>query len=144
MYNAIDIADHVVKRCADLGQPVSNLQLQKILYYIQLNFFLRFDKCAFPDDIQAWRHGPAVKEVYYKYNIFGRHVIIPRVKHPKIILFSSKHRNLIDSVTDACLQLKPWELAERSYKTGGPWDQSFTGDLDKIIPKETMREYVRK
>ena len=70
MYSAVDIADHIVGRCAKLGRPVTNLQLQKILYYVQLNFLRAFDKYAFEDDILALRHGPAVKEVYYKYNIW--------------------------------------------------------------------------
>lgn len=144
MYRAMDIADYVVERCVALGHPVSNLQLQKILYYIQLNFLKNFDKCAFLDDIQAWRHGPAIKEVYYKYNLFGRHKIIPRVKHSKYNLFSNRHKDLIDRVTDACMQLNSWELVERSHTPGGPWDQSFTGDLNKTIAKETMRNYVRK
>lgn len=142
-YSAMDIADYVVKRCAEQRQPVSNLQLQKILYYIQLNFFLMFDKCAFSDEIQAWRHGPVVKEVYYKYNIFGRHKIIPHVKHSKSNLFLTKHRNLIDRVTDTCMQLNSYQLADRACKTGGPWHQSFTGSLNTVIPKEIMRTYVR-
>lgn len=142
-YSAMDIADYVVKRCAERRQPVSNLQLQKILYYIQLNFFKDFDKCAFSDDIQAWRHGPVVKEVYYKYNIFGRHKIIPQVKHSKSNLFLTKHRNLIDQVTDACIQLNSWQLAERACKNGGPWHQCFTGNLNAVIPKEIMKTYVR-
>ena len=78
MYNAVDVASYIVGRCANLGRPVTNLQLQKILYYVQLNFLRRFDECAFWDDIQALRHGPAVKEVYYKYNIWGRNEIVPR------------------------------------------------------------------
>lgn len=142
-YSAMEIADYVVDRCAEQRQPVSNLQLQKILYYIQLNFFLMFDKCAFSDDIQAWRHGPVVKEVYYKYNIFGRHKIIPRVKQSEVNRFSNNDRDLIDRVTDACIQLNPWELVERSHTAGGPWDQSFTGSLNTVIPKEMMRTYVR-
>lgn len=70
MYSAIDVAEYIVARCADSGRPVTNLQLQKILYYVQLNFLRTYDKCIFEDDILALRHGPAVKEVYDKYNIF--------------------------------------------------------------------------
>ena len=143
MYNAVDVADYIVDRCAGLGRPVSNLQLQKILYYVQLNFLRRFDECAFWDDIQAWRHGPVVKEVYYKYNIFGRHAIVPRIMQSTEGLFSARDKNLIDNVADACIALDPWELVERSHKVGGPWHQSFNGNFDKVIPKEVMRNYVR-
>lgn len=78
MYSAIDVAEYIVARCANSGRPVTNLQLQKIMYYVQLNFLRTYDKCIFEDDILALRHGPAVKEVYYKYNIWGRNEIVPR------------------------------------------------------------------
>lgn len=144
MYSALDVADYIVERCANLGRPVSNLQLQKILYYVQLNFLRTFDRCVFEDDILAWRHGPVVKEVYYKYNVFGRHAIVPRITQTTRGMFLEKDRDLIDRVTDACVQLDPWELVERSHKVGGPWHQSFNGDFDKVIPKEVMREYARE
>lgn len=144
MYSAVDIADHIVGRCAKLGRPVTNLQLQKILYYVQLNFLRAFDKYAFEDDILALRHGPAVKEVYYKYNIWGRHEIVPRAVQAAKETFSEKDRELVDRVTDACLLLDPWELVERSQKAGGLWHQSFDGNLEKVIPKGVMREYVRE
>lgn len=144
MYSALDVADYIVERCANLGRPVSNLQLQKILYYVQLNFLRIFDKCAFDDDIQAWRHGPVVKEVYYKYNVCGRHEIIPRVTQTTKGMFLEKDRDLIDQVTDACVQLDAWELVERSHKIGGPWQQSFDGNFDKVIPKDVMRKYARE
>lgn len=144
MYRAIDIADYIVERCANTGRPVTNLQLQKILYYVQLNFMRTFNKCAFEDDIQAWRHGPAVKEVYYKYNTWGRHKIVPRAVQAAKETFLEKDRELIDRVTDACVLLGPWELVERSHKIGGPWQQSFDGSLDKVIPKEIMQRYARE
>ena len=126
MYRAVDIAGYIVGRCANLGRPVTNLQLQKILYYVQLNFLRTYDKCIFEDDILALRHGPAVKEVYNKYNVWGRHEIVPRAVQAAKETF-----------------LEPWELVERSQKAGGPWHRSFDGNLEKVIPKEVMREYAR-
>lgn len=144
MYNAVDVASYIVGRCANLGRPVTNLQLQKILYYIQLNFLRTYDKCIFEDDILARRHGPVVKEVYYKYNIWGRHEIVPRAVQAAKETFLEKDRELIDRVTDVCLLLDSWELVERSQKAGGPWHRSFDGNLEKVIPKEVMREYARE
>lgn len=144
MYNAVDVAGYIVGRCANSGRPVTNLQLQKILYYVQINFLRAFDKYAFEDDILAWRHGPAVKEVYDKYSVWGRHEIVPRAVQAAKETFLEKDRELIDRVTDACLLLDPWELVERSHKVGGPWQQSFDGNLDKVIPKEVMRKYAKE
>ena len=50
MYNAIDLSKYIVSKCVKDGHPVSNLQLQKILYYIQKDFLQR-DEIAFSDNI---------------------------------------------------------------------------------------------
>lgn len=38
MYSALEIAKYVVNKCTVDRHPISNLQLQKILYYIQRSF----------------------------------------------------------------------------------------------------------
>lgn len=37
-YDALDIAAYVVQHCHETGTTVSNLKLQKILYFCRLNF----------------------------------------------------------------------------------------------------------
>ena len=49
MYNAIDLSKYIVSKCVTDGHPISNLQLQKILYYIQKDFLQR-DEVAFSDN----------------------------------------------------------------------------------------------
>ena len=71
MYGALDLSKYIVAKCIEDGLPISNLQLQKILYYIQKDFLKR-DEMAFPDDIEAWQFGPVVPNVYYYYCGYGR------------------------------------------------------------------------
>ena len=37
-YNAIDLARYIISKCSKEQCPISNLQLQKILYYIQVEW----------------------------------------------------------------------------------------------------------
>lgn len=39
MYNAVDVASYIVGRCANLGRPVTNLQLQKNIILCTIEFF---------------------------------------------------------------------------------------------------------
>jgi uncharacterized phage-associated protein len=48
--------------CGTDQHPISNLQLQKILYYIQKTF-LENGMVAFDDEIEAWKFGPVVPAV---------------------------------------------------------------------------------
>ena len=38
MYSALTIAKYIIDKCTEENSPISNLQLQKILYYIQSEF----------------------------------------------------------------------------------------------------------
>ena len=55
MYTAIDLSKYIVSKCIHERQPISNLQLQKILYYIQKDFLSR-GEIAFSDDIDYVRN----------------------------------------------------------------------------------------
>ena len=70
MYSAMDIARYIVDKCTNDGCPISNLQLQKILYFIQRDY-LKKDSQAYSEEIQAWQFGPVVPDVYYRYCGFG-------------------------------------------------------------------------
>ncbi len=50
---------------------LSNLKLQKLLYYAQGHHLGRTGNPLFRDDIQAWAHGPVVPSVYRHFKPFG-------------------------------------------------------------------------
>ena len=70
MYAALDLSKYIVFKCIKDRHPISNLQLQKILYYIQKEFLNKNDY-AFLDDIEAWQFGLVVPNVYYHFCGFG-------------------------------------------------------------------------
>ena len=78
MYQGIEIADYILNYAEQCNYQITNLRLQKILYYIQLNFLKQYDHVIFEDDILAMRHGPCIQSVYDRYHIWGRHSIIKR------------------------------------------------------------------
>jgi uncharacterized phage-associated protein len=48
----------------DEKDPLTNLRLQKLLYYAQAWSLVMRESELFSDDIEAWRHGPVVPAVY--------------------------------------------------------------------------------
>ena len=53
------------------AEYISNLKLQKLLYYAQGVFLAVTDKPLFDDDIVAWLQGPVVESVYHQYKANG-------------------------------------------------------------------------
>ena len=66
-YDALDVAKYIITRCYEQGNPISNLKLQKILYFLWADFYRETRRYLFFDDICAWQLGPVVPKVYYEY-----------------------------------------------------------------------------
>jgi uncharacterized phage-associated protein len=72
-YGALEIANKIICKSAseDCGELVSNLKLQKLLYYMQGFHLAYFNTPLFNEDIEAWLYGPVVPVVYNKYKRYG-------------------------------------------------------------------------
>lgn len=70
MYSVLDVARYVIARSNRAG-AISNLKLQKVLYFIQAEFLVVQNTPCFAEQIEAWDFGPVVPMVYYRYRIYG-------------------------------------------------------------------------
>ena len=53
------------------ADSITNLKLQKLLYYAQGCYLALENKPLFNDNIVAWKHGPVVECIYNKYSPYG-------------------------------------------------------------------------
>ena len=75
-FKAQNIADHFLAVANECGSFISNLKLQKLLYYAQAWHLAIYDTRLFPERFQAWVHGPVIPEIYHRYKEFGPRPII--------------------------------------------------------------------
>ncbi|MBR8828413.1 MAG: DUF4065 domain-containing protein [Gomphosphaeria aponina SAG 52.96 = DSM 107014] len=68
--NSKSIADYLIHFCHQHGDLITNLKLQKLVYYAQAWYLALYDQPLFPEDFQAWASGPVQPELYecYKKN----------------------------------------------------------------------------
>lgn len=125
MYTAIDLSKYIITKCVLDGCPISNLQLQKILYYIQKEY-IRNDKCAFPDNIEAWRFGPVVRNVYYFFCGYGAMPITMTYQNCTIC---RDDELIINPIIEAKRKLDPWEMVEETHNPNGAWAKTYDNGL---------------
>ncbi len=137
MYNAIDLSKYIVSKCVADGHPISNLQLQKILYSIQKDFFQR-DEVAFSDNIEAWQFGPVVPNVYYHYCGFGA-MPISIIKDTFSI--ASSDAIFVDKIVEEKRKLNPWDMVAETHKDDGAWAKVYRDGLGNhcIIPTKLIK-----
>ena len=77
MYNALSVAHYIIGACSRLNFGISNLKLQKILYFVQAEFLVSTPTHTpcFSERIEAWDFGPVVPVVYHKYKVYGSGLI---------------------------------------------------------------------
>lgn len=131
-YTALDIAKYVINKCTTEQHAISNLQLQKILYYIQRTF-LQNDSIAFEDDFEAWKFGPVIPAVYNKYCSFGGMPI--RLEYSTNL--ENSFRSIIDPIVVSKRNLNPWIMVDDTHRPGMAWDYVYKGGLGSYqeIPK---------
>ena len=54
-----------------VGDIISNLKLQKLCYYGQGFHLAFYGTRLFPNKIEAWTHGPVIRELYQAYKKHG-------------------------------------------------------------------------
>lgn len=138
-YDAIDVAEYVLWYCEnELNKAITNLQLQKILYYIQGEYLAVYKEPLFDNDMEAWDYGPVIPDVYYEYKRFVSEPITGVEPH-NIDLLEVDEINLIQRVVLDKIDLNVWKLVEDTH-VEKPWIKNFEQGLKKEIPISDLEE----
>ena len=81
-YQALTIAKWFIAWAEAEDEELSNLKLQKLLYYAQGHYLAERGKPLFADKLQAWAHGPVVPQIYHAYKRFGDSTIVLQQSDP--------------------------------------------------------------
>lgn len=139
MRKAESVANYVIAYGMKIGHPVSNLQLQKILYYIQVHFLKKKGIPFFKDEIEAWQFGPVIPTVFYQYAAFGP-APITMFKTQKIDLKQEEKKDLEQIVKEKAI-LSLLEIVADTNKKGKAWDLYYKVNERNVIPKKAMELY---
>lgn len=139
MYSAMDLSKYIINKCTVDENPISNLQLQKILYYIQKEF-IKNDSQAFSDSIEAWQFGPVVPNSYYNFCGFGSMPI--SFNYSNVIELSADDSRVINRIIEEKRSLNPWDLVGDTHKPGGAWAKIYDNGRGnhKEIPVSLIKE----
>ena len=121
-----------------IGDIISNLKLQKLLYYCQGFHLVVFGQPLFKEDIINWDHGPVVKEVYHIYNKH-KDKAIPIPKSFESEELKEEQKELIKEVYDAFGQFSAWRLREMTHEEP-PWINTSYGET---ITHDSLNSYFK-
>lgn len=136
-YNAIDIAKKIIcKTDVEHGDTLSNLKLQKLLYYMQGFHLAFFDEPFFNESIEAWTYGPVVPVVFQEFKKYKKRSIDPDNYHDDLVL-TDDEQQMFDMVYSEYNRYSAVALMNMTH-TEGPWKNHGIGD---VITNEELRAF---
>lgn len=136
---------HDIARCflfldnENEGDGISNLKLQKLVYYAQGFFTAIFNKPLFTNHIEAWAHGPVVPTLYHAYKEHGSNRIPVPQDFDKGAL-ADNELELVEEVFEVFGQFSAWKLRNMTHEEA-PW-QAHEKDAS-TIPLEEITKYFK-
>ena len=142
-YKALDIAKKLIFKAQNDepngGERLTNLKLQKLLYYQQGFHLAFFGTPLFAEDVEAWMYGPVVPAVYDEYSAYGSSAL-PEVKEP--VSLSENEEELFNEVYDAYREFSAIGLMNRTHSER-PWLDAVPHDRGPVISQESMMSYFK-
>lgn len=143
MYSAIDIAIYIIWYCKNHGYTISNLKLQKILYFVQAEFLVSAGAPCFYQDIEAWDFGPVIPEVYHEFKIYGSSGIPKSEGNNSNILILNRDKKMINEIVDECANYSASYLVEITHNQD-PWNDAYERYCNNVISNDSIKEYFEK
>lgn len=146
MYSALDIAAWFLNEIdRKAGDSLTNLKLQKLIYYAQAWSVALLDRPLFEEEIEAWAHGPVVDVVYQEYKQYRYGTIPPSRRKPR---FTPQERVVLEDVLTVYGEHSAKFLEDLTHSEG-PWEtvrggKPATSRSRRKIPLALMREYYRR
>lgn len=137
--NAIEVANLFINNHgSDLY--LTNLKLNKLVYFAQVETLRATGDVLFHDDIQAWKYGPVEPSVYAAFRQFGRNRIeetsdtVPPSGDGNFDLASK----IVDRVAASYGYMAAFELVEYSHRLGSAWCEAYEPGRNQVITKQMI------
>lgn len=146
MANVNDVANFFIELGqaqaeSEFGDPVTPMQLEKLLYFAQGWHLARFGKPLFDDDFKAWKYGPVIPDMYHKYKMYGRNGIMREGVPCAADRLTPDEYELLLDVAQEYMRYSASGLVQLSHESGTPWDKT---DINCVIPKGEIESYFSK
>ncbi len=154
-HDARAIANLILDTAEVRGYEVSNLKLQKLLFFAHARHLVVYNERLILQAFEAWDHGPVVRLAYNEFKENGANAIIDQraflfdIFSDKQILASAivnkDEEESINETLDNYGNLSASTLRNITHEAGGPWDLVSSGKTfspGSIIDDHLIRSYM--
>lgn len=135
MYDGRIIANFILDECDSLGVPVTNLSLQKILFFCHAWFLVKFSSPLIKHEFEAWEYGPVLPYIYSELKNYSYKPITCRLKRLDRVSgkyqtasaeIPTEQRELLKNVVGFYSRLPAGQLVDLTHSPEGPWEKAWS------------------
>jgi uncharacterized phage-associated protein len=136
-YSVRGLSNWILDLADRLGLPITNMALNKLLYFAYEKLLLEEGAVLTDARIEAWEHGPVFREVYHAFKANGETPINDRVQFYSVdtgkaetsaVELPPRMASKLEKVLRPLLPLSASRLREISHVEGGAWHQVWCYD----------------
>ena len=125
------IANFVLDQADSRALSLSNMQINKIVYFLHAEYLVSHGNPLVSAKIEAWQHGPVFRELYREFKSFADQAITSRAgsinplsgtKEISTYCLTGPESAFLEKLVDRYAAMSAAALRAQSHVEGGPWD----------------------
>lgn len=128
-----------LQEAEDAGDALTNLKLQKLLYYAQGYYLGENGEPLFPERIEAWQHGPVVAEIYHSLKYLGASPV-PMPEGFDVADVDSAIRDHLEQIWNLFGQFSAWKLRDMTH-SDKPYVEAYEAGANTEITHQAMADF---
>ncbi|WP_350656679.1 type II toxin-antitoxin system antitoxin SocA domain-containing protein [Psychrobacter sp. S1-30-MNA-CIBAN-0213] len=138
------IANAFIERSHQESKPLSNMQLQKLVYIANGFCLALLDKPLYYDETFAWTYGPLIKPLYSSLMNYGS-------KEVTLLININDYEDGIDEnemkvinyVWSKYSDMTAYKLSDLTHQVGTPWDITWKNNDYGVIDNDLIAAYYK-
>jgi uncharacterized phage-associated protein len=136
------ISSYFIARSSELNEnDLTNLKLQKLLFYTQADRLKKHGQMMFDEPIEAWSYGPVVSSVYHWLKGCGAYPITTFDIETDDSKLTAAEKVYLGILWDNYSKYSAIFLVKKTHEIGSPWEKAFQEGKSSIeIPIESIKQ----
>lgn len=139
--DARTVANYMLYIMGDAFDDLTNMKINKLLYFAQGHYLSKYGKPLFSDGIEAWDHGPVIPAVYNAYK-GCEDKPIKGYDESMLSDMTPEAEEILYGVARKYGKYTASALRNMTHVVGSPWGQVYEANRAHVeIPLPVIRDY---
>ena len=152
-HDIVKDAYYLISNFLDAGKDITNLQVQKLMYFFEAYYMNVYDeKKVYDCNFCAWAFGPVAIPLYKEFKKFGNNCIeLTEEERAEGNSIDNESKGLLDVIYNVFCDVPAMKLVEYTHRQDSPWTDVWERNGKKVgygdntyIDKEASKIWFRK